>query len=445
MISAIMIVVFTILFIGCGSKEPLTQELEMDVSMQGVSANIREDTSIGTLLQEQISLANLPLSLTNLQITLSGSGSEDFNITLVPRSGNNYIGKVALTHSLEGKGGTSYNLQAIATVDGENIGPVPVNIHIITVPNQTIVMLCDETNGTEPWISNGTETGTKPLGNFNPDGDSHMIETPVKMGSQLYFSFNADTLGAQIWESDGTPTGTKLFLDVNTSTTNEYPTNLTVVEDKLFFSILPSSLYVTNKDANAKLLKQFTDDRFSGVALKSFASYHDKLYFILVKEYGSQELWQSDGSITGTQFIQIIEMEDAVADMTIIANTLYLHSKDRPTLIRANLTSNPLNFETFYTFSNNALTIREMGEIEGKLFFITISSTEQKLYVGLSSDIPNEIRSIDFDFSHLQVLENNFLLETMNAEGEREYRQLWKSTPEGEATMIKELPCAMLY
>ena len=69
-------------------------------------------------------------------------------------------------------------------------------------------------NGVEPWISDGTVTGTRMLSDLMP---GHMSSNPgrfVATGSRfVYFYANHPTLGRELWRTDGTAAGTQLVQD----------------------------------------------------------------------------------------------------------------------------------------------------------------------------------------------------------------------------------------
>jgi len=116
--------------IGCKHKSGVVIK---KVSMTGIDISIEENLTVGTKLEGSISIQNAPENLQNIIITLTGNGAEDFNVSVTQgTSADIYIGSVTLLHSLEGKGGTDYNLTASTTIDSQTLS-VPVNIKILSV------------------------------------------------------------------------------------------------------------------------------------------------------------------------------------------------------------------------------------------------------------------------------------------------------------------------
>ncbi len=465
---SIIIILFSIFLTACGSKEPLAEGVSAQITMQGVEADISEDVAVGTLLSKSISINNVTVPIADVAISLTGVGSEDFNVTLeVGDVANSYIGKVALLHSLEGKGGTFYELNATVTANGESVGPVGVKIHIIDIPKRTIVQMCDETNGTEPWITDGTAEGTKPLRDITLDGDSIMREPAVKLGDKFYFSLDDNVHGSTLWESDGTTEGTGLFKDINETGINDSVVNLTIVGERFFFSAFNSDLYISDGTKTGTVFIK----KIPSEGINSFATYANKLFFLAYEgEHAHTELWESDGTAEGTKFLHGVDDVSTFNPdkLTFINDTLYLaypiieavglemipdskisrlSSLGGGIIIKkADMTAETFTLEEDYTFTNSG--IRWMGDYKGKLTLITISFSDYHSAIWLKEgvDYRKLPLDIDFDFGNIQVFDGLFLFDTLRAATEEEtlgyYRQLWKSdTTEEGSSMIMESKC----
>ncbi len=446
-IMPVMALLLMFMVSGCGSKEPLTEDISVEVSMQGVDADILEDSAVGTLLTRSIHLDGVTAPLSSVVIRLVGEGSADFNVTLENIAANSYIGKVALLHTLIGKGGINYALTATAVVNGENIGSVPVKIHIKTVPKWTITMLCDEANGTEPWISDGTTAGTKIVKNINPDGDSIMYAPPVKMGHKRYMSLDDGSHGATLWESNGTAAGTKILKDINETGTNDEVRNLTVVADRLYFSAYGHTLW--RSDGTAEGTQKIKDINASEI--RSFASYHDKLYFVATGSVSLRTriaaapvLWESDGTAAGTKAVLTLPFSDKVRKLRALDDKLYFALENSALIYHIDMSTSPLEASMFYGFSDNRVRIREMEVVNNALYLITILDTNT-LYRLTSDGMAHDVKNIDLDFGLFQLFEGKFLLQTMRVQEEEigisRYMQLQQLDLEGAMELIKESRC----
>ncbi|MDQ0595649.1 ELWxxDGT repeat protein [Chryseobacterium ginsenosidimutans] len=125
-----------------------------------------------------------------------------------------------------GNTGTAYQLyESDGTTAGTNpLMPVPNTFQLegISAGNYFVFIGFDAANGGfEPWISDGTVSGTKILKDIIPGTTSSMglNDKFLKIGNKIYFDSNSNgtTYGNYIWETDGTTAGTTI---VNTPTNN---------------------------------------------------------------------------------------------------------------------------------------------------------------------------------------------------------------------------------
>ena len=439
MMKSIMIILFSIFLTACGSKEPLSEDVSAEITMQGVEADINEDVGIGTLLSRTLQLSNVLVPITDVTITLRGVGSEDFNVTLeAGTTANSYIGKVALLRSLDGKGGSTYNLNATATSNGQDVGSVPVTINIINIPKHKIVMMCDADHGIEPWITDGTTEGTMLLKDVNPEGDSPFYSAPAQIGETFYLS-----LEGVLWKSDGSTEGTTLVKDINTSDTRDQARELVATSDTLYFSVYQNQLWKSDGNAeNTVLVKEIATSSIS-----SFATYHDKLYFFAIDGEHPAALWESDGTAEGTKFIkEVSEFNGKPSYLTFINDKLYFTTVNELELqIWESTTSSPtMEFIVNKTFpSSRALW---MGGLDNALY-IVVSDSEIAYLYKKEVETYTQMAEVSRDLRHIEVLEDFFLLTNMEESegsvsmGSRIF-QLWKSdgTEEG-SELVKESSC----
>lgn len=68
--------------------------------------------------------------------------------------------------------------------------------------------------GSELWVSDGTEVGTKLVKDINPGTGDANPSTPVPVGGLVYFTANDGSSGHELWRSDGTAAGTFRLKDI---------------------------------------------------------------------------------------------------------------------------------------------------------------------------------------------------------------------------------------
>lgn len=87
--------------------------------------------------------------------------------------------------------------------------------------------------GREPWVTDGTEAGTRFLADLST-GASDPADFTAHDGF-VYFSADADGVGRELFRTDGTPLGTELVVDVNPGPGDSDPTDLVSYDGSLFF------------------------------------------------------------------------------------------------------------------------------------------------------------------------------------------------------------------
>jgi len=102
------------------------------------------------------------------------------------------------------------------------------NIYFITVSS---------TYGDYLWKSDGTNSGTARLKQisttFNAD---NLFPSYAATSTSLFFAANNSINGKELWKTDGTPGGTGMVLDQYVGSVGSNPHNLTVLNDKLYYT-----------------------------------------------------------------------------------------------------------------------------------------------------------------------------------------------------------------
>lgn len=135
---------------------------------------------------------------------------------------------------LFGFDGTTVNLV-------KNINPTsssyPQNFYYSSALGKTIFN-ANGGNGTEPWITDGTEQGTYLIKDINTS-NSTAGSAPsnfTEFNGKIYFSAsNGLENGPELWVTDGTAEGTKMLKDIATGSTGSSPERMVVFKDKLYF------------------------------------------------------------------------------------------------------------------------------------------------------------------------------------------------------------------
>lgn len=153
----------------------------------------------------------------------------------------------------------------------------------------------DGITGHEPWVTDGTAAGTRPLGDLLPGPDgSHPWMVVTAMGG---FAFTATdpTHGREPWFTDGTASGTRRLADLAPGPSSANPHTLAPLGDRLFVGTsLASTSFVVDAAGTVTMLTVGSGQNASGLFGRGLASLPDgDLVFVRVQS-ADDELWRLD-------------------------------------------------------------------------------------------------------------------------------------------------------
>src|SRR6185503_12652265 len=168
----------------------------------------------------------------------------------------------------------------------------------------------DAVHGFEPWVTDGTATGTTLLSDIRPGTSSSVSNTPPgTIGARVLFSADDAVHGVELWATDGTPAGTDLVADVN-------PLQRTATSNAVFGSRLGRQLLVFASDGIHGMEPWITDgteagtrllaDVAPGLATSTFggsATWRGQIYFPADDVTHGREMWVTDGTAAGTRLV----------------------------------------------------------------------------------------------------------------------------------------------
>jgi ELWxxDGT repeat protein len=174
---------------------------------------------------------------------------------------------------------------------------------------------------TKLFISEGTDAGTVALCDLSYNypasvSVSNSIFHGKEMNGKYYFSAETDAEEAELWVTDGTPAGTKMLKDIY-ATTNfaSFPKNFEVLDNKLYFTakndVYGEELWVSDgTEAGTMLVKDIYPGN-KGYVTGQLIAFKGKLYFAAADKDANKgiELWVSDGTAAGTVLLKDINQE----------------------------------------------------------------------------------------------------------------------------------------
>lgn len=177
-------------------------------------------------------------------------------------------------------------LQSLWRTDGTLAGTARVGTRPCfprVVASARLFLDCvDATTGLEPWVTDGTEAGTRPLGDLTPGNQATFIPLEVEVDGTVYFVADVPGLGWELWRSDGTAGGTAPVIDLVPGPSGSGPSGLTAIGGTL--------------------------------------------YFVAHTPSAGRELWRTDGTIAGTAMVRDINAGpgDGVMDIARVGTRLVL-------------------------------------------------------------------------------------------------------------------------
>ncbi len=164
--------------------------------------------------------------------------------------------------------------------------------------------LSSSTYGSEPWVTDGTEIGTRILKDLNPGTGGSQPQAFEKVGNNIMFFATDNFYNRKLWKTDGTEAGTVIPFTNIGGTMNYQPFWHIALGNYYYFFANYNKLYKTD-GTNLSLVDS------GGVPLgNSMVLVNGNIYFFK-KNVNDYELWKSNG-LTAEKIKTIIVSNDAL-------------------------------------------------------------------------------------------------------------------------------------
>ncbi|HEY7025008.1 MAG TPA: ELWxxDGT repeat protein [Candidatus Limnocylindrales bacterium] len=211
----------------------------------------------------------------------------------------------------------------------------------LTAVGTTLFFTADDgIHGTELWKSDGTAAGTKMVKNIRPYGNSSNPADLVNVNGTLFFTAVDGKHGRELWKSDGTSAGTVLVKDINTHGKNSYGGNgiavytSVAVGSRLFFlthsgGVWGTTLYVSDGtaagtywlEAPSAATHEWLDNPPEPDHVADTLG--GRFYYVAENDAGKEEIWVSDGTVSGTHRAAGSPQADHLSFLPIHGQSLY--------------------------------------------------------------------------------------------------------------------------
>jgi ELWxxDGT repeat protein len=165
--------------------------------------------------------------------------------------------------------------------------------------------------GKELYVTKGTIAGTKLLKATRPGTSNGSPKNFIAYNGSVFFRADDGVNGTELWVTVGTTEGTRIFMDIEPGTgsshngyTDPHDEDMYVFNEKLYFSANQTpygdELWVSDGTVSGtSMLKDIRSGTFGSTAVY-FKAYHDNLYFRASDGTFDNQLWRTDGTDAGT-------------------------------------------------------------------------------------------------------------------------------------------------
>ncbi|MBS1778466.1 MAG: T9SS type A sorting domain-containing protein [Bacteroidetes bacterium] len=168
----------------------------------------------------------------------------------------------------------------------------------------------DGVHGVEPWVSDGTPSGTKLLMDINAGPTTSLPTGFTAYKGLTYFAASNGNDGMELWVTDGTTAGTHEFADINPGPGSSNPAYMTIWNNKLFFQasdgVTGLELWVTDGTAAGTVLVKDINTGTANSRPCKMMPLPNGLFFAADDGPDGYEPWISDGTAAGTRLIKDI-------------------------------------------------------------------------------------------------------------------------------------------
>ncbi len=209
--------------------------------------------------------------------------------------------------------------------------------------------------GEELWRSDGTEGGTDLFADINPGLVGSSPADFMAAGGLLYFTADNETTQRELWRTDGTPSGTFLIADIEPSG-HSYAVPFAALNGGLVFRANTDVDHLFFTDGSPGSLTLLLSGYLPTYST-SHAMWNGDLYFAAGDAgSGSEDLWRTDGTVAGTENLQLepVGTSSDPSFLTAGAERLYLSAYDAVTKREIHILEFPLFSDDFESGDTSA-------------------------------------------------------------------------------------------
>lgn len=282
------------------------------------------------------------------------------------------------------------------------ITPENVNVdgHLIIGGNKIYFFAYDGINGKEPWVSDGTTSGTQMLKNIHPNTNDYDFQLSNSSflsadANKAFFIANDGTTGDELWVTDGTTGGTELVKDIFSGSKGSQiqvaPSAMgtNMKDGKLYFfaadgsegyTVYGKEPWVSDGTSAGTFMLKDINPGFNGSSelanIKHFVDYKGKMYFFSIgTSTKSGGLYETDGTSEGTKLIYSTSFY-RIDEFIVHNGLLYFTYSDGPSIYTTDGTTEGTKLlATIPDAELNNLGTCQMVVVNNTLYLRVVSKT----------------------------------------------------------------------
>lgn len=205
------------------------------------------------------------------------------------------------------------------------------------------------TYGSEPWLSDGTGSGTGLLKDTWPGVGNCFATNFFAYNGYVFFRGNSNTAGNELWQTDGTQAGTNVYANICPGGDPSYPMGFVECNGAIFFKAQPSNInnsyeLYTFSGNNAPVPVADLDANTTDEVRNMPFAFGNRVVFAGRTNANGVELYVTDGTAPGTtQIVDWVKRvtDDSPKNLATIGNTLYFTADTHSDLELWSATSSP--------------------------------------------------------------------------------------------------------
>lgn len=307
----------------------------------GGSNNGGGNSSAASSAPTQITISGSVSGLTTSGLILQNNGSDDITVNTdgnfsFPQKvlqGNTYSVTIK-TLPTDSTSSTVNNqiytcdiTNAAGTAGQTNVSNIAVSCSV------KMVYRGSGSTGGEPWVTNGTASGTRLLKDIENSANSSNPIVLIKNKGWIYFITFNDLQGVALWKTNGTNESTTLVKTITTSGTiaNYIPRDAIVFNDEIYFAAYDEAhgfeLWKSNGTTDGTSVVKDIKVGTGNGSPWSFALFNGGLYFFAVSD-STIELWKTDGTTAGTSRVQDTKISVGWGELIAFSGAIYFAASD---------------------------------------------------------------------------------------------------------------------